>query len=124
MQNFRVIFAAIPDPRDLNAQHDLTEILFIMVAASLSGANSCVGFAEYGRAKEALLRRFLTLRHGIPAHDTFSRVLRHLDPQPLEAALTCFVAALGAALGQPGTGPIALDGKRACAAPTTRAALL
>jgi predicted transposase YbfD/YdcC len=112
MQNFRALFADIPDPRDLNAQHDLTEILFIMVAASLSGANSCVGFAEYGRAKEALLRQFLNLRHGIPAHDTFSRVLRHLDPQPLEAALTRFVAALGAALGQPGTGPIALDGKR------------
>ena len=58
MQNFRALFADIPDPRDLNAHHDLTEILFIMVAASLSGANSCVGFAEYGRAKEALLRQF------------------------------------------------------------------
>jgi predicted transposase YbfD/YdcC len=112
MQNFRVIFADIPDPRDLNAQHDLTEILFIMVAASLSGADSCVGFAEYGRAKEALLREFLTLRHGIPAHDTFSRVLRHLDPQPLEAALLRFVAALGEALGQSRPGPVAVDGKR------------
>ena len=108
MQNFRALFADIPDPRDVNAHHDLTEILFIMVAASLSGANSCVGFAEYGRAKEALLRQFLNLRHGIPSHDTFSRVLRHLDPQPLEAALTRFVAALGAAP----PGAIALDGKR------------
>jgi predicted transposase YbfD/YdcC len=112
MQGFQAIFADIPDPRDVNAHHDLTEILFIMVAASLCGANSCVAYAEYGRAKEALLRQFLELRHGIPAHDTFSRVLRHLDPQPLEAALTRFVAALGEPLGQPGTGPIALDGKR------------
>ena len=107
MQGFRAIFADIPDPRDFNAQHDLTEILFIALAASLCGADSCVGFAEFGRAKEPLLREFLALEHGIPSHDTFTRVLRHLDPQPLEAALIRFVAVLGQALGQPpaGNGP-------------------
>ena len=113
MQGFRAIFADIPDPRDFNAQHDLTEILFIALAASLCGADSCVGFAEFGRAKEPLLRAFLTLAHGIPSHDTFTRVLRHLDPQPLEAALIRFVAVLGQALGQPPAGRVvAVDGKR------------
>ena len=113
MQGFRLIFAALPDPRDLNAQHDLTEILFIALAASLCGANSCTAFAAFGCAKEELLRQFLTLEHGIPSHDTFSRVFRHLDPEPLEAALVRFTAALGAALGQEVAGQVvAVDGKR------------
>ncbi len=113
MEGFRAIFADIPDPRDINAHHDLTEILFIALAASLCGADSCVAFAEFGRGKEPLLREFLTLAHGTPSHDTFSRVLRHLDPRALEAALTRFVAVLGQALGQPPAGRVvAVDGKR------------
>lgn len=111
MQGFSVLFADVPDPRDANARHDLTEILVIAVAASLCGANSCTAFAEFGRSKEPVLRRFLTLSHGIPSHDTFSRVLRHLDPPALEAALRGFVAALGAALARDGQ-VVALDGKR------------
>lgn len=113
MQGFRAIFEDLPDPRDVNACHDLTEILFIALAAILCGANSCVEFAEFGRAKERLLRQFLELAHGIPAHDPFSRVLRHLDPPALEAALTRFVAVLGEALGASRPGAVvAVDGKR------------
>jgi predicted transposase YbfD/YdcC len=113
MQGFVAIFEDIPDPRDINAQHDLTEILFIAIAASLCGANSCSAFAEFGRAKEPLLRQFLQLAHGIPSHDTFSRVFRHLDPPALEAALTRFVAGLGEALGHTVAGHVvAIDGKR------------
>jgi predicted transposase YbfD/YdcC len=113
MQGFAAIFEDVSDPRDLNAQHDLIEILFIAIAASLCGANSCTAFAEFGRAKEPLLRHFLRLEHGIPSHDTFTRVFRHLDPPALEAALTRFVAGLGAALGQTAAGTVvAIDGKR------------
>jgi predicted transposase YbfD/YdcC len=112
MQNFRVIFAEIPDPRDLNAQHDLTEILFIMVAASLSGADSCVGLCRIRPRQRGAAARVPDAPARHPAHDTFSRVLRHLDPQPLEAALIRFVAALGEALGQSRPGPVAVDGKR------------
>jgi predicted transposase YbfD/YdcC len=113
MDGFRVIFGALPDPRDVNASHDLTEVLFIALAAMLCGANDCVAIAEFGRAKEPLLRRFLVLDRGIPSHDTFSRIFRHLDPAALEAALTRFVAALGRALGQSVAGHVvAVDGKR------------
>lgn len=112
MDGFRVIFGAVPDPRDDNAWHDLTEIIFIALAATLCGANSCVELAEFGEDKEPLLRRFLTLKHGIPSHDTFSRVFRTLDPQAFEEALARFAAALGATLGQEArTGVVAIDGK-------------
>lgn len=113
MEGFRLIFGDLPDPRDINAQHDLTEVLFIALSASLCGANSCVEFAEFGEAKEPLLRRFLILAHGIPSHDTFSRVFRHLDADAFEAALARFAAALGATLSADAKvkGVIAIDGK-------------
>jgi predicted transposase YbfD/YdcC len=113
MKGFIAIFEEVPDPRDFNARHLLPEILFIAVAASLGGANSYSAFAQFGRAKEALLRHFLTLPHGIPSHCTFERVFRHLDPAALEAALVRLTAALGQALGQTGAGQVvAVDGKR------------
>ena len=37
--------------------------------------------ALYAEAKEAFLRGFLKLEHGLPSHDTFSRLFRLLDPE-------------------------------------------
>jgi predicted transposase YbfD/YdcC len=112
MMPFQVIFADLPDPRDENAWHDLSEILFIALAAMLCGAQSCVDIAEFGEAKEPLLRRFLTLAHGIPSHDTFSRVFRALDPAAFEACFSRFVAAFSTALGRLAPGSVVpIDGK-------------
>jgi predicted transposase YbfD/YdcC len=112
MGGFSVIFESVPDPRDLNARHDLREMLFIALAAMLCGAESCVEMAEFGVEKEALLRTILRLEHGIPSHDTFSRVLRLLDPVPLERAFTRFMEAFRRALGpSSGRSVLAVDGK-------------
>jgi len=112
MEGFRVVFADLPDPRDVNTGHDLTEILFIAVAAMLCGAQSCVDMAEFGVAKEPLLRRFLVLKHGIPSHDTFARVFRRLDPEAFEACFLRFMTSFGKALGQTAPrGVVAIDGK-------------
>jgi predicted transposase YbfD/YdcC len=112
MGDFSVIFECVPDPRDINAQHDLREMLFIALAAMLCGAESCVEMAEFGVEKEVLLRTILELKHGIPSHDTFSRVLRLLDPVALESAFTRFMEAFRQALG-PATSRsvLAIDGK-------------
>ncbi len=112
MTGFEEIFAAVPDPRDATAQHDLTELLFIALLASLAGANDCCAFATFGREKEPLLRRVLTLAHGIPSHDTFSRVFRRLDPHAFAAAFGRFMRAFGEAAGIAlPRGVVALDGK-------------
>jgi predicted transposase YbfD/YdcC len=112
MSGFSVIFESVPDPRDINARHDLREMLFIALAAMLCGAESCVEMAEFGVEKEVLLRTILRLEHGIPSHDTFSRVFRLLDPLALERAFTHFMEAFRQALG-PTTGRsvLAVDGK-------------
>src|ERR671929_97593 len=111
MQMFRAVFAELPAPRDINAQHDLTELLFIALAACLCGAQTGCEMAEFGRAKEGLLRRLLVLKHGIPSHDTFSRVFRMLDPEAFAAAFARFMAAFGAAarIEAPAGGVVAVD---------------
>lgn len=109
MSGFGVFVEDLPEPRADNARHDLGDILFIALAAVLCGAQSCAEMAEFGRAKEGLLRRFVSLPHGVPSHDTFSRVFRLLDPEAFGAAFARFTAAFGAAL--PDDAVVAIDGK-------------
>ena len=78
----------------------------------LCGAESCVEMAQFGVEKTNLLRTILELKHGIPSHDTFSRVLRVLDPVALENAFTRFMEAFRQALHSDGGQSIlAVDGK-------------
>jgi predicted transposase YbfD/YdcC len=107
MQRFTEVFQALPDPRAENARHDLVELLVIALAAVLCGAEGCADMADFGAAKEGLLRQFLRLEHGIPSHDTFSRVFRLLDPHAFEAAFREFMAAFAAQLD----GVVSIDGK-------------
>jgi len=111
MQNFRKVFRRLPDPRADNARHDLLEVLFIALAATLCGAESCSDMADFGESKEELLRLVLRLEHGIPSHDTFSRVFRLLKPQAFELAFRRFMAAFAKANGLKLTGVVAVDGK-------------
>src|SRR5205823_11385513 len=80
MRGFGECFADLPDPRAENALHDLTEILFIALLATLCGAMSCTDMALFARMKTYLWRDVLVLKNGLPSHDTFSRVpFRVLD---------------------------------------------
>jgi predicted transposase YbfD/YdcC len=111
MGKFRKIFRRVPDPRADNARHDLVEVLVIALAAMLCGADTCSDMAEFGQAKEGLLRLFLRLEHGIPSHDTFSRVFRLLKPEAFEAAFRRFMAAFAKANQLKFSGVVAIDGK-------------
>ena len=63
--------------------------------------------ADFAVDREPLFREFLRLEHGVPSHDTFSRVFRLLDPVSFAACFGRFVTDLGAA----GAGVVAIDGK-------------
>jgi len=86
MQIFLSAFEDVPDPRARNARHDLGEVRVIAFVSVLCGASSCAEMAAFGRAKELLFRDFLTLKHAIPSHDTFSDIFRMIDPKALDAA--------------------------------------
>jgi predicted transposase YbfD/YdcC len=109
MRGFVSIFEDLEDPRAENARHDLLELLFIALAAVLCGAESCADMADFGEAKKEVLREVLRLEHGTPSHDTFSRVLRLLDPEAFETAFTRFMAAF--AKSNRLKGVVAIDGK-------------
>jgi len=112
MKVFADCFSDLPDPRADNVLHDLTEVLFIALLATLCGATSCTDMALFARMKAYLWRDVLVLKHGLPSHDTFSRIFRMIDPKAFEKAFRRFMEAFAAgAKIEPPSGVIALDGK-------------
>ncbi len=107
MEEFNACFGALEDPRDDNARHDLLEIMVIALCTMVCGGEDCTEMALFGRSKEPFLRRFLRLRHGIPSHDTFSRLFRLLD---LVAFQACFLGFMRR-LAETPPGVVAIDGK-------------
>lgn len=82
-------FRGLADPRvQRTRRHELVDILVISICTLLCGGESFNDMEDFGRAKEEWLRTFLALPNGIPAHDTFNRVLAALDP---ERFLECFM---------------------------------
>jgi predicted transposase YbfD/YdcC len=105
-------FADVPDPRDHTVQHELTEILFVALAAMLCGAKHCTEMALFAKTRLQLLRQVVPLKNGAPSHDTFTRVFKALDPDAFEAAFRRFMAGFGAqARRDTPHGHVAVDGK-------------
>jgi DDE_Tnp_1-associated len=94
-------FAAVPDPRDPRfVTHLLGDVLTIALCATLSGAKSFEDIAAFGRSKAPWLRALgLTLPHGIPSHDTFRDLFRHLAPTVFQDCFTAWINAVCACLG-------------------------
>lgn len=111
MRKFRRAFKGLADPRAANTSFSLVEILFIALAAVMSGAETASEMEQWGQGKIVLLRTMLELDHGTPSHDTFSRVFRLLEPVAFERAFRRFMAAFAKANGLAQGGTIAIDGK-------------
>ncbi len=110
MEGFVACFAEPEDPRAADAWHDPHEILLIAPCAVPCGAEDCSDMALFGQAKEGFFREFLRPRHGIPSHDTFSRLFRHLDPVAFHACFLGFMRRFAETI--PGGGGVAaIDGK-------------
>ena len=88
-------FAELRDPRvEQTREHLLEEILLMVLAAVLSGAESWNEIESYGKAKYGWFKGFLTLPGGIPSHDTFNRVISALDPAELENGFVAWVSSI------------------------------
>jgi predicted transposase YbfD/YdcC len=112
MTSMIAILREVRDPRDVNTRHVLAELLFLALAATLCGAKSCVEIAEFVEDREEDLKEIVSLKHGPPSHDTFSRVFRLLEPAELAGAFAAFMTALRSELGlPPPKGVVAIDGK-------------
>lgn len=117
MHIFLSAFDDVPDPRAENARHDLGELLVIACVSVLCGATSCAEMSAVGRAKHNIFSDFLKLKHAIPSHDTFSVVLRMIDPKALDAAFGQVLADVSACCARGMSSPSTAS---RCAAPATR----
>ena len=109
--SFHEHFATLTDPRcpfAPNSRHLLMDILVLAVCAVMSGAEGWEDIEEYGKANAEWLGDLLDLPHGIPGHDTFRRVLSHVDPEELTQGFIAWTNALSAASGGD---IVSLDGK-------------
>jgi predicted transposase YbfD/YdcC len=99
-------FGDVPDPRAGNASHRLGDLIVMMVAASLCGASSATEFALFAQQRKQALSRLIDY-DAAPSHDTFSRLLRLLDPGAFGRAFVAFASAFH----QARQGVVAIDGK-------------
>ena len=102
-------FKDLPDPRvNRTKDHDLIDLLVIAVCTLLCAGESFNDMEDFGHAKLAWFKSFLTLRNGIPSHDTFNRVFAALDPK---AFLDCFLRWTQSLRQAVALEIVALDGK-------------
>ena len=108
MEDFATCWEGLEDPRTGNARlHDFHELLTMALCAVLCGAQGAADMALFAASKEPFLRGFLKLEHGVPSHDTFSRLFRLLDPEQVGLAFGRFMASFSEAC----EGVVAIDGK-------------
>jgi len=103
--------SVLPDPRKTNHsqnRHELLDIVIVAILAVIAGADTWVEIADFGRTKEAWLKKFLALPNGIPSHDTFGRVFAILNPDAFEKCFRDWVRTLHPGMQKE---VIALDGK-------------
>jgi predicted transposase YbfD/YdcC len=99
----------IPDPRRQNAnlRHSLVDLILLGLCGVLAGCEDFVEIATWGEVNEPFLRTFLELPHGVPSHDTLTRVFAVLPPETVQGVL---VPWLLERRGEPGA-YVHLDGK-------------
>lgn len=98
----------VVDPRRHNFLHPLPQMIVMALIAILCGSDGWDDVAEYCEVREEWFEGLLSLRYGIPSHDTFARVFARIDPLQLEQVLQKWMEALH--IGSGGK-LIAIDGK-------------
>lgn len=102
-------FAALKDPRVVGRTgHTLLDILTIAMLATICGSKGWEDIEQWAEDHAAWLGTFLSLRSGIPQHDTYRRVFAALDPTAFAACFTAWMQALVATTDDK---LIAIDGK-------------
>lgn len=102
-------FVNVSDPRvDRGHNHDLLEMIFITLTASICGANGWTDVERFAIAKRDWFSRYLKLEHGIPSHDTLGRVFSKLDTGEFLTSMHKWVDRFAGSLREKG---VAIDGK-------------
>lgn len=104
-------FALVDDPRvNRRRRHQLLDILFIALCATIAGADDFLAMEIWGKARIDWLKKYLELPNGIPSHDTFNRVFQAINPTQF---VNCFRNWVQPFCERLGVKFIAIDGKTA-----------
>ncbi len=87
-------FSDLQDPRSDNRSHLLLDIIVIAICAAICDADTWTDVELFGQSKEQWFRKFLELPHGIPSHDTFSRVFALIDTEQFQESFRDWIAAV------------------------------
>ncbi len=90
---FSELFSAVDDPRiERSKRHELTDILFLCVAAVIAGCDGPTEIVDFARQKISWFRKFIRLKNGAPSHDTIGRVLSLIKPDQFQKAFLDWIA--------------------------------
>ncbi len=92
-----------------NHRHLLTEMIFLVISAVVSGAGSWTEIELFGKSQLEWLRKFTPFKSGIPSHDTLGRVFSLID---YEQFSNCFVEWVATISKLTEGEVVAIDGKR------------
>ena len=102
-------FLGIQDPRQQHkVEHKLIDILVLSIIAVICGADEYKEIEIFGISKEPFLKQFLSLKNGIPSHDTIERVLSMINAKEFHQ---CFINWVNELCQSSSKGLIAMDGK-------------
>jgi predicted transposase YbfD/YdcC len=102
-------FSDLKDPRDdKNKKHQLMDILFLVIAAVISGAEGWEAIEAFGQEKLSWLRNYFPFANGVPSHDCIRMVMISLSPKALQG---CFVRWMQAVVEVAKGEVVAIDGK-------------
>lgn len=107
--SFEEHFSELQDGRtDINISYDLMDVIFLTIAALLSGAEGWQDIQRFGDGKLEWLRRYRPFNEGIPRRHTIARIIGALSPDNL---LDCFVSWVNEVRDIKGQEHVAIDGK-------------
>ncbi len=102
-------FEGLEDPRTgYLIEHRMVDMVALTICAVVCGAETWVDIEAYGQSKVDWLSTFLALPHGIPSHDTISRLFAQLDPDQLQ---DCFLSWIQTVAQLSAGTVVAVDGK-------------
>ena len=98
---FLSYFKDLPDYRQKGkVAYPLEEVLLLMLAAALAGAETVADIARFGRAKLAFLQRFRLFANGTPSHDQLGIILAKLNPVAFQRCFVAWTAVLTESVGR------------------------
>jgi len=107
----RMHFTSLKDPRVRGrTQHRLIDLIVIAICGVIADCDNWREIELFAQQRAAWFKRFLSLRNGIPSHDTLERVFDRIDPRAFALCFVRWVQALSECLP---VSHIAIDGKTA-----------